>query len=346
VFDVSMRLLLPAVAAVAFAVGCGGAGNDPNLAAAIEKTEAAGSSRIAIDAVEIDGDERANFECRGQADYERERLEISCDYGGESTEMIAIGRDTYFRGDVFGIGGSSLNWTKIEDDETLTAEISPQRLLAMLRGASEDTRRVGEEVVRGVETVRYRLEVECEQADLDCDGTTAPVEVWVGGDGLVRRISLGDRSGSGTIEFYDFGVEVGIEPPPAEQVEDVGALVGKTQCAPDFGRPIRLSMALDVVRGQGFTVPAQVDCTRALAIFGNTDAADSLEREGRLYCFLTVSSPAGAPTSVRRSGADGADAELALHNLTCTILADSPTGEEKIDKLEAAFAELERTTRP
>jgi hypothetical protein len=109
VFDVSMRLLLPAVAAVVMlAVGCGGVENEPNLAAAIEKTEAAGSSRIAIDAVEIDGDERADFECRGQADYDRERLEISCDYGGGGTEMIAIGRDTYFRGDVFGIGGSAL----------------------------------------------------------------------------------------------------------------------------------------------------------------------------------------------------------------------------------------------
>jgi hypothetical protein len=225
-FDVSMRLLLPALAVVALAVGCGGAGNDPNLAAAIEKTEASGSSRIAIDAVEIDGDKRANFECRGQADYERERLEIRCDYGAGGTEMIAIGRDTYFRGDVFGIGGSSSKWTKIEDDETLTAEISPQRVLAMLRSATQETRRLGEEVVRGVDTVRYRLEVECEQADLDCDGMTAPVEVWIGEDGLVRRISLGDRSGSGTIEFYDFGVEVRIEPPPPEQVDDVGALLG------------------------------------------------------------------------------------------------------------------------
>jgi hypothetical protein len=345
VFDVSMRLLLPALAVVALAAGCGGVENEPNLAAAIEKTEATGSSRIAIDAVEIDGDERANFQCSGQADYERERLEISCDYGGGGTEMIAIGRDTYFRGDVFGIGGSASKWTKIEDDETPTAEISPQRVLAMLRGASQDTRRVGEEVLRGVETVRYLLEVDCEQADLDCNGTTAPVEVWVGEDGLVRRISLGDRSGSGTIEFYDFGVEVRIEPPPAEQVEDVGALLGMKKCAPAFGRPIRVDVALDVLGRQGFSVPGEVDCTGSLATIGNTDAAGSFEQEGQLYCFLTASSPGGAPVEVRRRGADGADV-FALHNLTCTLLADSPTGEKKIDKLEAAFAELERTTRP
>ncbi len=118
------------------------------------------------------------------------------------------------------------------------------------------------------------------------------------------------------------------------------------KCAPDFGRPIRVGMALDVVRGQGFTVPAEVDCTGALATFGNTDSAGSFGREGQLYCFLMASSPSGAPTEARRRGADGADVELALHNLTCTLLADSPTGEEKIDKLEAAFAALERTTRP
>jgi hypothetical protein len=347
VFDVSMRLLLPAlVAVVVLAAGCGGVENEPNLAAAIEKTEAAGSSRIAIDGVQIDPDERAKVECRGQADYDRERLEISCDYGGDGTEMIAIGRETYIRGDVFGIGNSASKWMKIEDDETLTAEISPQRVLAMLRGASQDIRRLGDEVVRGVDTVRYRLEVDCEQADLDCDGTSAPVEVWVGEDGLVRRIALQDRSGSGTIEFYDFGVEVGIEPPPADQVEDLGALLGTRKCTPDFGQPVRVEMALDVLREQGFTVPAEVDCTGALATLKNTDAAGSFEREGQLYCLLMASSPSGAPTEVRRRGADGADVELALHNVTCTLLADSPTGEEKIDKLEAAFAELARTTRP
>ncbi len=103
--------------------------------------------------------------------------------------MIAIGRETNVRGDIFGMG-SATKWTKIENDETLTAEISPQRVLAMLRSATQDTRRLGEEIVRGVDTVRYRLEVDCEQADLDCDGATAPVEVWVGEDGLVRRIAL------------------------------------------------------------------------------------------------------------------------------------------------------------
>ena len=60
----------------------------------------------------------------------------------------------------------------------------------------------------------------------------------------------------------------------------------------------------------------------------------------------TRSAPADAPTTVARRGVDGADAELRLRNLTCTILTDSPTGEVKIDRLEAAFAELERAIRP
>jgi hypothetical protein len=44
--------------------------------------------------------------------------------------------------------------------------------------------------------------------------------------------------------------------------------------------------------------------------------------------------------------ADGADIRLSLHNLECALLADSPTGQEKIGRLEAVFAELERTVRP
>lgn len=339
--------LLAAAVVVLVATGCGSAENDPNLAAAIEKTERAGSSRLAIDAVEVDDGRKADIECLGEADYERERLEIRCDYGGEVTEMIAIGRETYVRGDVLGIARSGSKWTKIEGDETLAAEIAPQRLLAMLRAATEDTRRLGEEPVRGVETVHYRLEVVCEQAELsDCSGDTAPVEVWIGDDGLVRRIWLEEGSSSGTIEFYDFGIEVVIAPPPADQVEDLGALLGAQECGPDFGSPIRATKALGAIRRQRFTLPTEVECTGAIAAFGNTDGAGVFEREGQLHCFLLESPASGAPGSVRRRGADGADAELALHNLTCTILADSPTGEEKIDRLEAAFAELERTTRP
>jgi hypothetical protein len=40
------------------------------------------------------------------------------------------------------------------------------------------------------------------------------------------------------------------------------------------------------------------------------------------------------------------NARLALANLVCTILADSPDAAEKIAPLQDAFEELERAIRP
>jgi hypothetical protein len=351
-FDADMTRLLLAAAVVALgAAGCGSAENDPNLAAAIEKTEAAGSSLFAIEATSVENGKPVPITCSGKADYDRKRLQIACDYDGaaDEYEMVAIGSTLYLRGELFGIGRGGSKWVKLTDDvDSLGTQFSPQRLLAMLRRASRETRRVGEEDVRGVETVRYRLEVDCEQAELfDCAGSTAPVEVWIDDEARVRRIRVEEESSSGTIEFYDFGVDAVIEPPPADQVQDLPEVVGPTKCENELGRPITVDQALDATRGHGFSVPTDTDCARSFAAFGNTDAgAGAWEREGQLHCFLYESSQSGAPTSVRRRGADGADAELALHNLECTILADSPTGEEKIDRLEAAVAELERTVRP
>lgn len=68
-------------------------------------------------------------------------------------------------------------------------------------------------------------------------------------------------------------------------------------------------------------------------------------REGHVNCFLHERPPDGAPGEVVRRGADGADAELQLANLTCAILADSPQAEDRIASLRAAFEELERQLR-
>jgi hypothetical protein len=157
-----MRQLLLAVAAVVLvATGCGAAENEPNLAAAIEKTEAAGSSLIAIDGTDVEGGKRVEIRCRGKADYERKRLQFSCDGGGRVFEMLALAGTTYLRGDLLGFRDGS-KWLKLTDEsDNYATEFSPPRLLAMLRGASQETTRTGEEDVRGVPTVRYRLEVDC-----------------------------------------------------------------------------------------------------------------------------------------------------------------------------------------
>src|SRR5688572_26863394 len=108
-----MRLVLALVAAVVIA-GCGSADSDPNLAQAAAKTEGTGSSRIEITGTETEDGKTVDIECAGEANYETIRLRMTCDYGGASgMEIVAVGRDTYMRGDIFGIGGGSDKWIKL-----------------------------------------------------------------------------------------------------------------------------------------------------------------------------------------------------------------------------------------
>lgn len=128
----------------------------------------------------------------------------------------------------------------------------PSQALAYLRAASDGVEEVGEEEVRGVETTHYRMTVDLrevakqtpEQKEnieraIELMGVEKiPTEAWVDAEGLVRRMKLeypriqlapgsakkGDMTMS--MELFDFGVEVDADPPPKNQVTDIGELLG------------------------------------------------------------------------------------------------------------------------
>ena len=130
----------------------------------------------------------------------------------------------------------------------------PAQLLQFLRAASSGVRETGSAVVRGVETTRYagaldvrkaldagldRLELEplereaarrgLEQLLAETGSEKLPFQVFVDEDGLLRRLTQTLRtevSGESLattmrIDYYDFGVDVDVEPPPASQVYDL-----------------------------------------------------------------------------------------------------------------------------
>jgi hypothetical protein len=82
------------------------------------------------------------------------------------------------------------------------------------------------------EPVRTQIRALKQRANVE----KVPVEVWVDEDGLVRREVLRyedmrfapGQTGDMTIrmELYDFGVTVDVEPPPGDQVTDLGELLG------------------------------------------------------------------------------------------------------------------------
>ncbi|HXG75689.1 MAG TPA: hypothetical protein VNJ53_03875, partial [Gaiellaceae bacterium] len=128
----------------------------------------------------------------------------------------------------------------------------PRELLELLRAASGTIEVVGTESLRGTEVTHYRATVDPERASIlprggePADGALAeqllaqsgveaiPVDVWMDGSGLVRKLALtvtGTQPGtaeSGTasmsFELWDYGEDVGIEPPPADEVVVESAL--------------------------------------------------------------------------------------------------------------------------
>lgn len=140
----------------------------------------------------------------------------------------------------------------------LTRQQDPAQSLQMLRAASTDVKEIGHANVRGVPTTRYagkldfrkaldagidRLELpEAERAKAR-DGMQAlleqlgaasvPFEVFVDGDGLLRRMTmqmstkiLGQRmSMRMSMDYFDFGVKVDVQAPPAADVTDVSSLL-------------------------------------------------------------------------------------------------------------------------
>jgi hypothetical protein len=122
----------------------------------------------------------------------------------------------------------------------------PTEALVYLRAAGSDFREVGTERVRGAETTRYRGTIDLRKVAaqapaqarksyervIELSGKTElPMDVWIDEEGLARRIRFEQRLPNGaalkmTQELYDFGADVDVELPPADQVTDLTELIG------------------------------------------------------------------------------------------------------------------------
>lgn len=123
----------------------------------------------------------------------------------------------------------------------------PSQYLDMLRGAGS-ARELGREDVRGVPTTHYSGVVNVQDAldaapeeqrdalekmmdtlegQVDFGALEFPVEAWIDDQGLPRRIRMemalpaAGTSMTFTMEMFDFGAPVNVEPPPADQVTDM-----------------------------------------------------------------------------------------------------------------------------
>jgi hypothetical protein len=182
------------------------------------------------------------------------------------TDVIGDHLDVYTRSPQLAtVLGKGKRWLKIDvaevskaaglDLSTMTqSSQDPSQMLRQLEAVSGDVEKVGEEPVRGVATTHYRATIDFSRypdlvpADeraaarasmrqlVKLLGTrTAPVDVWVDDDDLVRRyrqtMNLSIPGGGGRMstqqqfELYDFGTSVDIDVPDAGEVSDMTDLV-------------------------------------------------------------------------------------------------------------------------
>lgn len=141
----------------------------------------------------------------------------------------------------------------------------PTQQLAYLKSVSDSVEKVGTEDIRGVSTTHYEASIDFSKAAEqdpqarqaygeiieELGGEKIPVEVWLDGEGQVRRYEMTmplilpedpsspnsgaykDTEGSISIveELYDFGTPVDVEPPPPAQTADVTDMM--VEQAPD-----------------------------------------------------------------------------------------------------------------
>jgi hypothetical protein len=113
---------------------------------------------------------------------------------------------------------------------------------------------VGPATIKGVATTEYKATIDLTKAadqkspaaqaavkslEAQLNATTLPVQVWLDGQGRVRQVSeqlqvstsahsngsttvpAASGSVSTTVDYYDFGTPVTVQPPPSSQVDDI-----------------------------------------------------------------------------------------------------------------------------
>ncbi len=159
--------------------------------------------------------------------------------------------------------GSGRRWVKVNAakvSEAAGVDVSaltqtgqdPTQVVRQLRAVSGDVETVGEEDVRGVATTHHRATVDLRRyPDLvpaaeraaareaidalieQTGASTVPVEIWVGEDGLVRRLAQklelkvpgGPTAIEQRFELYDFGAKVAVTVPGADEVTELSDLI-------------------------------------------------------------------------------------------------------------------------
>jgi len=246
-----VRRPLPAIPAVlllvALAAGCGGPSAQEEVARAAGKTDRADSLRAEVSGqIRVPGAPSGGVPVAGSAVVldGGERVRGTTDLGafegpggsGEPSETVVIGELVYLRLPLLNAplreAGVEEEWLVADEQAQQAAGLGggpaglgsadPTEVVGALRDSAREVEEAGSEDVRGTPTTRYTATLDLSGAEGRAEQglpETVPTEVWIGEDGLVRRVRqrFSVRQGGDvdyTLELFDFGVQATVEPPP------------------------------------------------------------------------------------------------------------------------------------
>ena len=179
-------------------------------------------------------------------------------------EIRQIGDVAYMRFPLFSLFlGPEVEWIELPAEDTSAAAggfggaapTNPSDFLSAFEDADAEIVEIGVEEIRGIETMRYLVTFDMEKlleqaspeerAELEAQGPLPfdrlPMDLWIGvDDGLIYKYvmdidgaKVDAAPGEGfermvmTFEIYDYGADIVVEPPPADQItssDDLGGL--------------------------------------------------------------------------------------------------------------------------
>jgi hypothetical protein len=256
-----------ALVAVAVAVAAFGLSKavDP-VAGAATKTESSDGSKIALNAsLTTPAGETYSISASGTFDKQQGDITVQLPKSGSQAELRYLEEN----GDlVLYVNSAELSsklpggkpWVRLDlqqvgekigiDLNQILGEANqdPGRILDLLQSTGSVSK-VGTETIDGAATTHYKATIETDKLagklggsmaqvaydDLESHGapSSIPVDVWIGDDGLVRRVTIDDSvAGSGgtatlklQLDVSDAGAPVVVTAPPSDQVFDVSGLL-------------------------------------------------------------------------------------------------------------------------
>lgn len=222
------------------------------VAAAVDQADELTSSRFELASTTVVGGQEIAFGGKGVFDYADKtgKMSFALPGGAGELEQRLLGDTLYLqlpdKPEVF----YELALADLVDT-SLAGSTDPTSGLQALRGAKDDVVEVGREKVRDADTTHYRgtldmakaLEVlkgplrDLLQSTIDTgELEDAPFDAWIDDEGRLRKMEQTMTLESPQLpgqpievqtryELYDFGVEVDVEAPPADQVQDGAPLL-------------------------------------------------------------------------------------------------------------------------